>query len=457
MTVCLRCDWEGEGTSPACPRCGARLYRSTAAGGRGVRSERSRVDPASAGAQDHRSPGSVVHLKATPWRVLSVVAALTVALVIVWTQLVEGGAGVGDRAPAADVARPVAARERLPLAQPIPSRGRLGYASESSRGRQSLWVVDLETGRVSRGPRIPLTGAMIDGSEVGPDWIGITGVPVSGTGAITAYMLRGTDPDARLVRLGSGDLLAWDPRGRSVAFARRRPLQDDGRRAVTIRVLDLRTGVRQRVFFQSDLRGDLLSLGRDGLSTYFTRQERRRLGVFSTGVVGVAHPVLRGYGMVSVSPVGDFLLTPASTFARSGTPPLRTRGDRGPDPTPLAGTVLFWRGRGGPIRLGNELGDLVVEDVLAWAPDGSLAIVVGQLDYRTGLFLVAAGPGTDTGGRVPTFVVGAGPRMGAAFSDEGVLYLAINGNLFAYRQGMLVDLLLPKGAPRPAGPLVWLP
>ena len=43
----------------------------------------------------------------------------------------------------------------------------------------------------------------------------------------------------------------------------------------------------------------------------------------------------------------------------------------------------------------------------------------------------------------------------AAF--DGSLYVTTLGDLYVYRAGHLAQIDLPDGAPRPAGPIAWMP
>src|SRR5581483_9337039 len=211
----------------------------------------------------------------------------------------------------------------------------------------------------------------------------------------------------------------------------------------------------RRVSEQSRPCGRLLSLGLDGQLTYFTRASHGHVGIYYVGV-DAAHRALFGYGMLDVSPASDFLVTPVETG----------------DPRALAlasrRTVLYWRGDGGPVPLGTGRRGLHVERTLAWSPDASEAIVAGRLGGSRGVYVVDAGPGLTE--RSPRLVVAAGKRVGATFAPDGTAYLAIGGGLFASSGPelasaagssstgtALVSIRLPDGAPRPSGPIAWIP
>lgn len=70
------------------------------------------------------------------------------------------------------------------------------------------------------------------------------------------------------------------------------------------------------------------------------------------------------------------------------------------------------------------------------------------------MFRVQTGPGEDP--RVPTFVVAVSVRAAAAYADDGLVYLAVDGRLYAYEGSRLLEIPLPPGTPAPAGPVAWM-
>lgn len=420
--ACFRCDWEGETRGDACPRCGAPLYRPAPPAPRRTQSPPARPAPPvrRAGDDSARSepaPGPGTVRRSGPWSVLGLMAVVGLILAVVWTRVPDG-------------------EEVVPRARPAARVGALVYASE--RGGSRLWKLDLATGRVVPGPEVPeVVLDLMSAPGSGPGWIVMTAGRANGTRR--AFVLHGTGPSERPVGIGSGDLLAWGPGGASVVVARRGPLRDGCHRAITIHVVDVESGLTEREFSQRNLCGDLLSVGRDALATYFTRASGGRVGIFSAGI-GVAHSVLPRSVLVSVSPAGDMIVTP--TDARGGSL-LLFRG------------LGVWRGRGEPTALGNGEDDLVVDRVLAWSEDATRAVVVGDLGDRPGVYLIRAGPGGDI--RVPTFVIDFVGRPGATFSSDGVAYLVEQGRLYALEGSELTRVDLPEDAPPPAGPLAWMP
>lgn len=71
-----------------------------------------------------------------------------------------------------------------------------------------------------------------------------------------------------------------------------------------------------------------------------------------------------------------------------------------------------------------------------------------------GLYLLDTTPG---GERVPRYVgFTSVPAAGTATFD-GSLYVALQGRVLLWRGDQLVEMDLPDGAPRPTGPIAWLP
>jgi len=326
--------------------------------------------------------------------------------------------------------------------------GSLVYTTKIGSGRSPhvLWRLDLATDRRYLGPQIAPALALIDATGVGQGWLGLT---ASIHGRQAAFLLHGTSPFIEPTLIDTGDLVAWGPGGSSVAVSSHRRTRPGGCRYERIDVTDVNTGIVENVLEQRKGCGHLVSLGRSEAATYYTRSTPSDVGIFFTGVVGVPHLVLDGYGMLSVSPASDFLVVPAGGSTTGG-PPFGSS-----DGTP-SGAVLFWQGHGGPVRLGDARKDLIVERVLAWSPDGAQAAMLGSLGSRHGVFVLDAGPGVER--RAPTFVVPGGHDLGATFDDQGMLYLVIGGHVFSYLDGVLSDVLLPgEDAPPPSGPIVWMP
>lgn len=433
--ICLRCDWEGSTSARGCPTCGAPLYRPSSPSRRRERRppEHARLEASQPTATPSpRSPAQPKEpLSGEPGRARRGRSARSLAGVVAAVLLVgfvvsrvssstapERGAGSTVLFPAVHV-------------------GTLVYASDAGApaGKQVVWVLDLATGEAREGPTIPIATGLYDATYAGPSWLGAS---VSARdGSSKALLLRGTSRSVRPASLGSGSLLAWGPSGRTVAIAHRGEPDAHGCRRIWIDVVTVQTGLSERVLDQRTC-GDLSSIGRGWAATYLTWVSTRTV-IDYVGLSGVRHPVLRGFELLSVSPNSDLLCEPA-------------QGARG--------AVLFWRGRGGPLRIGSAGGDLMIHRVLAWAPDGSRVVVDGRQFDTRGLFEIQAGPGPSSEPREPRFLTGTKPgqeETAAAYAGDGTLYLSVGGYLIRDDGGELRSVRLPSGAPPPAGPIAWLP
>lgn len=451
--VCFRCDWEGSTRRDACPRCGARLHREAPAGGKKrVRTSRPAAGtpgepPAGSGAvgedPDRASrigsppgPSSTPRRSSTPVRALAAMAAAAVVLGVLWT-----------RVPPPAASGPLAAPS--PTGPPA-SPGILVYAARAlgSPGRSVLWYLDLSTGRALPGPTVPAPIELVDASLAGPGWLGVT--TVGPRGNLVASIVKGTLLSELPIRIGSGDLVAWGPQGKDVAIAQQGPVRHGCHRA-SIEVIGL-DGSDSRILDERHLCGDLLSLGRDGAFTYFTRVADGRTFISSFGL-GLTRTVLPGRGLLSVSPASDFLLV-----APPPSHPVHVRpvGGRAPDIVSGPARAVSYRratgaGPPAPYRSGGRALD--GDRVLAWSPDSSRAAVVGRLGTDHGIFLVNTGAGDVR--RVPVLMVRGRDRLGAAFTPTGAVYLASGGHLYRYTE-WLSSVVLATGGP-PSGPMAWLP
>jgi hypothetical protein len=156
------------------------------------------------------------------------------------------------------------------------------------------------------------------------------------------------------------------------------------------------------------------------------------------GTVGVPHLLFRNARLVGSSPVSAFLV----------------REQSAPDRPPLAWTLLRWRRTGAPVRFQEDGLPFVLNRVYGWSADALSVAVSGSVGPRDGLFMLDATP--DSGWRSPSFVA-AILDGDASFASDGSLFIASQGQLFRAVGGELLDVSLPRGAPAPVGPILWLP
>ncbi len=450
---CLRCDWQGSSPSATCPDCGARLYRSgdRPEGGRApTRSEPSRETSRAPATSSVGPPTGVPRPSATraereplepseplepgsrTRRIITFVVAALVLLVVLDTVL---HGNTPDGRPASST--------------PVRLSGTLVYAVPDGRAWSRLWRWDLATDEIARGPRVPKAIDLVSVPGRNAEWVGVTSEAPSGR--LKASILRTLDPRDDPTPVIAGDLVIWDPAGRSVAAVHSEPLRSDCRRHVTIRWAKLVPAIREVKYDDPSLCGDVLSLGLDDTATYFTLLRNGRVGIYLAGVHRI-HPILPGHALVSMSAVSDMVVVPGSSL--SGFVPLVIRPEQEHNDLPNAS--LFFRGQGAHLLTPYGSGDqhLAVDDVLAWSSDGLLALADGILGQQRGLFELTAGP--STGVREPTYIGRVEGIAYATFTSDGTPIVVTREGTFAILDHAMVPLTPPTDAPSPGGPIVWL-
>jgi hypothetical protein len=418
QTVCFRCDWQGRARTSRCPSCGAPLYRPDRADG--------------ARARDAVVQDDEPHLGEDPtMRSAPRGAAIAIAVVLALVTVISVDVIAHEPSPAGSE----------PPRSGSPGAGTLVYVVRD-HARARLWVLDLFAGVAGPGPTVPRgTAELVDVSGAGAGWVGVE--RRTDRQKVAVSVLRGVAPDAEAVRLGHGDLVAWGPGGASLVFARNGRRAPAGCAPVRISLVTVLTEKVEWALDDPGFCGPILSLSRSAAATYFTAASGDRLSVYLTGSVGVPHLMFDGMGVISARPPSAFLLTPHSA------PPSRGHRLSG------TGTLLGWKGIGGPVTVGDGEDVLVIERILAWSADGGRVALVGSVGARSGVFVLDAGSGS--GNRVPRFVMPADPGLDATFDAAGRLYLSAGGRVSVARDGSLEGLPLPAGAPAPSGPIVWIP
>lgn len=436
--TCFRCDWVGEAPSGSCPRCRAPLH------------------PPEPREPARRGPG----------RFLALAVAAVVVIGVAYREL---GPTAAER-PRRGAEPGAGSRAYAALPPPFPGlAGRLVFASLEPAGAtiagQRLWVFDLGTGRLTQGPRVPGVQEFLAGSAPG----GLVFTTVA-AGEGSAYSVPAFEPGARPSLLARGDLFATSPDGRVLFVGRSEPgpSAEPGcsGHAVSVERVAVATGAR-RVMYRAELPcGDLLSLGADDAGVFVSLVERGRSGVYELRASG-PRLVLADHALLSVSPVGGMLVTPAAEG------PVRGLGVWPGTPT---GPARYWGGAGEPVRFLSDRRELFIQRIVAWDLDGSEAVVTGILESRRGMWRVrtTVADRRSSTRLSPVALRDEARRIRPALPDteipanigfSGGTFSVLLGPVFTSMPGRLFVLVdegpaaipLPPAAAAPAGPLTWVP
>jgi hypothetical protein len=425
--VCLRCDRLGSHAERVCPRCGVPLYRLPPDGvsppQRSAPSNRRRhASPArpTTPVPPPRSDDAAEVSEPRRRRLrgaAATLAALALAAGVFWV--------VRDRT----VETPAATSGLS---------GTLVYAVRDGVWAR-LWRWDLATGVVREGPRVRDPLALVNANAARPGWVGVTSQLPGGRQE--GSVLRTLGPRDAATPLRSGTMITWGAGGGSVVAATRTRLRGC-RRHVTVSIEKLVPPMAERQVDRK-LCGDILSIGRDGVFTYFTLRTHDHVSIRFAGY-GRSHPVLGGYALAGVSADSDLLVVPGSQ-ARSS-----------PRGTSLSGTASFFQGLGSrPVAFGTPRLPFQLDQILGWPPDARFALVAGAMGARSGLFELEVGPNGEHGS--PRYIEPIRGPTWATYTGGGVGVVEMDGAFYVLRRGRLTRLALPADAPAPSGPLVWIP
>jgi hypothetical protein len=125
--------------------------------------------------------------------------------------------------------------------------------------------------------------------------------------------------------------------------------------------------------------------------------------------------------------------------------------------SPILRTLLVWKGVGGPLIIGTARNDLRTERFLAWSNDGHQAAVLGTLGATRAVWLIDIVPGTgrERPRRVGPALAPQIDSVGATFAGDE-LFMTAAGRVYASSGHGYREVALPKAAPPPSGPILWL-
>lgn len=306
-----------------------------------------------------------------------------------------------------------------PGSGPAPSRsgprleGTLVYVSEGSgKAGDQLWRVDLARGCLAPGPIVPEVSDLVALGRTG--WLGLT--TLAADGRWEAYLLRSVHPSAEPVLVARGDRFAWTAEGARLVVARSavRPGSPGCSVRFTLRAVDLRTLVETALVRHC---GTLVGLWADGRSVSYLR---RHLGLQALRLShGGGGPVPHGQALFTILSSG---FRPVGAGAGRG-------GGPGIWPAGSEGWML-----------------LRVDGDRAWA-------LLGEAE---GVWVLRAWA-TPELGLEREGIAPLGEPAGAAATPGGTAYLSEEGGLYALAGGQRTSIPLPRGAPRPVGPVAWVP
>jgi hypothetical protein len=361
--------------------------------------------------------------------------------------LVSGDAG-DPRRPAATDAAPPAQPERVD----DELRGRLVFTafdrstSASSDRRQRLWILDLQSGELSRGPLMPPVEQL---------WVAdrssgrVVIVADDGGEDGVAYVVDDLSSNADPREVAHGDVISLSTDGHALIVGRTE------RAAGTTAGCDAHTYTLDRVDLDTADETPVLS-GRLDCGTLVSATLHRELAVASfvdDGRVEVrsiwpqnVSTLFPDLAHVSVSPRGTFLFVDPADGDLNGL---------GVWPRTPTGRTLVWPAFGRPRPLVSGV-RLFAQRVLGWSPDGGYVVVNGVVRDRRGMWLVYVPLGTAE----LLFPPNSFPlrsASGATFDDAGNVFAASPGRIVARTAAGTFPIPLGPDAPSPAGPIGWLP
>ena len=423
--ICLRCDWSGQTRSRRCPRCGTDLFASEPRekAPRAIRQPRLRRRSANVPAPPEEMPPARPssrrpRARSRGWITSGLVGVIAAGAFVFITA----------HTPAATPASPDGQASGLD--------GTLIYAAQDPRG-WVLWTWDLRTGRVAPGPRVGRPASLVDASSLSLGWVGVT----SEGRRQVASILHFLSPEGRPIRVAAGDLVTWSSGGQDVTSLRFGDRTHGCLRHVVIANHLVSFGTSD-VRYDGPMCGLPVTIARNGTFIYVVAARGSTASIVFVGG-GYTERFIDEHALVSLSTRGDFLVTPA---------PRAGAGQTG-EPQ---GVQLYHRSpsRAGPVPFGRTRQALLVDRFLTWSSDAGDAYVLGRYRGIRGVYRITMAPGI--GLRVPELV----DRTEAAIVEatvtaDGSLILLQRGELSSVRAGVVSPLTLPRGAPRPSGPLLW--
>ncbi len=443
--VCLRCDWSGDTKAVACPSCGAPLFAPAGAdrraepARRGPRLSRLRGGERGPDPGQTPSPTGPASQDAAPATTSDRSTAGRIGMALLLVAAVAGVIVVqsNTKDPNAPSGRIEGMRGVLLYVDPDPATG-----------RSRLWLWNLETGGIREGPEIATPTEIVDASQAGTGWVGLTSA--SGDEQRASY-LDGYGEDDEEVRLASGVSVAWGPFGEHVSSLTR---SEPGWCTILTRAIALETDVSFPPF-PCDRAG---TVALSSASTFVDVTEDGSTSIYSTLgsdrlVLEVADATLAG-----VSETGRVLAVPTVCRRREERQflcPSLSILDVTPDPDPRNDPTKEL------IRYGEEDASLTFDGLAGWSRFGDRAYIVGSYFGVLGLYSVPV-PRRSVpieGSIEPDLVMPSSTTaIHVTETATGELLVARGDTLILVRDTAPLEYPEPPdGAPMPEGPILWLP
>lgn len=330
-----------------------------------------------------------------------------------------------------------------PPGAPAPGlEGDLVFAATETEDRSRLWIWNLATGAVRRGPSVDDPVALVNAYQAEPQggWVGV--VSRDGDRELAGLLRNFALSDVPSPVL-DGDLVAWSPGGDRVVAATK---PADPCSVLRVETLTFAIGT-PRLRLEQSVCGALTAVGLDGLYPHVgLRTDARSRIARVTG--GAAVPWVRGVDLLAVAPNGGALVTTSCDVQGFERP---CEGLAYADPAlPGSRFVLPYAD--------EALGVLVPERFLGWSLDGRTGYVLGTFGEVRGVYAVEPIREGSQPPRLlfpsPTGEVYVTESFGV---DGGELFVSgDDGLLVIHPDGEQVPLGLPAGTPAPDGPIVWV-
>ncbi len=329
-------------------------------------------------------------------------------------------------------------------------RGTLLYVDpDPATGRSRLWLWNLETGAIDEGPEIATPTEMVDASQAGSGWVGLT----SGSGdEFRASYLDTFGANDAAIQLADGARVAWGPFGESVSSLTR---SEEGQCDILTLAIALDADVNFPPF-PCDRVG---TMALSSASTFFDVSNDDSTSIYSTLgsdrlVVEIEDAVLAG-----VSETGRVLAVPTSCSVRQEQErlcPALSILDVIPDPHDSRNDP-----RKRLVRYGEEDASLTFERLAGWSRFGDHAYIVGTYRSVLGLYSVPVPRRSIPiqGPIQPDLVMPLNTTsIHITETPTGELFVARGDTLILVRGADPLEYPEPPdGAPMPEGPILWLP